>query len=89
MKINIQESAGITCKGRVYRTKINMFLGVGGSIHRNIEFELMKNLSCSGCEYCGNIDDILKAGITKEDAIKLRDMNWMIDEDTDSLACFV
>ena len=35
---------------------------------------------------CG-ADEIVEAGITKEDAMRLRDLNWMIDED--SLAHFV
>jgi hypothetical protein len=33
--------------------------------------------------------EIVEACITEEDAIKLRSLNWMIDEDVDSLACFV
>lgn len=36
--------------------------------------------------YCCSVDDLLKAGITLEDAEKLRNMNWMIIEDY--LACF-
>lgn len=35
---------------------------------------------------CG-VDEIVAAGITEEDAIQLRDMNWMIDEE--SLSKFV
>jgi len=35
------------------------------------------------------IDEIVKVGITKEDAVKLRSLNWMIDENGESLACFV
>lgn len=35
---------------------------------------------------CG-VDELLDAGLTKEDAEELRRLNWMIDED--SLACFV
>lgn len=37
--------------------------------------------------YACGVDELLEAGITEEDAIMLRDMNWMIDED--SLAKFV
>lgn len=34
-----------------------------------------------------SVDELLEAGLTEEDAVLLRDMNWMIDED--SLAKFV
>lgn len=37
--------------------------------------------------YACGVDDLLAAGITEDDAIELRLMNWMISED--SLACFV
>ena len=33
------------------------------------------------------VEELVIAGITKEDAIKLKELNWMIDDD--SLACFV
>jgi len=39
--------------------------------------------------YSVNIDELLEAGITEEDAIELCNLNWMIDEDGDCLACFV
>ena len=39
--------------------------------------------------YACDVDQLLDAGITEEDAIELRNMNWMIDEDCDCLACFV
>lgn len=35
------------------------------------------------------ISEIAEAGITKEDAIKLCSLNWMIDEDNEGLSCFV
>ena len=37
--------------------------------------------------YSEDVDVLLEAGITEDDAKKLRDLNWMIDEDC--LACFV
>jgi len=39
--------------------------------------------------YSVDVDDIVDNGITLEDAIKLRKLNWMIEEDFDCLACFV
>ncbi len=39
--------------------------------------------------YSVDIDDILKAGITKEDAETLAKLNWMIEDEFDCLACFV
>ena len=39
--------------------------------------------------YSVDVDEILKAGITEEDAKILRELNWMIDCDCDCLACFV
>lgn len=38
--------------------------------------------------YSENIDTLIEAGITEEDVIKLRDLNWMV-EDEMYLACFV
>ena len=35
------------------------------------------------------ISEILEAGITEEDAIELRKLNWMIGEYDEGLACFV
>ena len=37
--------------------------------------------------YSVDVEEILEAGITEEDAYTLRKLNWMID--CDSLACFV
>lgn len=37
--------------------------------------------------YSVDVQKILNAGLTEEDAIKLRDLNWMIQED--GLACYV
>ena len=38
--------------------------------------------------YSVQIDEILEAGLIKEDAIELRNLNWMI-ADKDYLGCFV
>lgn len=35
-----------------------------------------------------SIDVLLENGLTREDAIKLREINWMIEENT-YMACFV
>jgi hypothetical protein len=35
-----------------------------------------------------NIDQIIEKGITEEDAVKLRELNWMV-EDESYLACYV
>ena len=37
--------------------------------------------------YSAGIEELVNAGVTEEDADYLRDLNWMIDEE--SLACFV
>lgn len=39
--------------------------------------------------YCINIDSILSAGLTEEDACALRTLNWMIDEWGEGFSCFV
>ena len=57
---------------------------------------IAKYLPLSGVEYaehdeiwaCG-VEELLKAGLTEEDATELRNLNWMIDNDTNALACFV
>jgi hypothetical protein len=38
--------------------------------------------------YGPDIDELIAAGITEEDVIKLRKLNWMIEDDS-YLACFV
>jgi len=35
------------------------------------------------------IKKIIEAGITEEDTIELRKLNWMLDETCTALACFV
>ncbi len=37
--------------------------------------------------YSAGVDELLEAGLTEEDAIELRNLNWMIEYN--SLACFV
>ena len=39
--------------------------------------------------YSVDVDDLIEAGITKEDAEKLRNLNWMVEEECDCMACFV
>lgn len=39
--------------------------------------------------YGEDIDLLLEAGLTEEDAIALAKLNWMIDSECDCLACFV
>lgn len=39
--------------------------------------------------WCTGVEEILKKGITEEDTIALRDLNWMIDETSDCLSCYV
>jgi hypothetical protein len=52
---------------------------------------IMPNRGISGAGhdviYSASIYEIIEAGITEEQVLKLRELNWMIDED--SLACFV
>jgi hypothetical protein len=38
--------------------------------------------------YSVGLDEIIKAGITEEDCLELRRLNWMV-EDGECLACFV
>ena len=39
--------------------------------------------------YSEDIDKLIEAGITEEDCIALRNLNWMIDGDCGCMACFV
>ena len=38
--------------------------------------------------YSVDVDEIVKAGITEQDAVLLRELNWMVEDNT-YLACFV
>lgn len=59
----------------------------------NIIAKYIPTAGVSGAEhdviYSVSVEDIINAGITEKDALTLRRINWMIDEDWDSLACFV
>jgi len=55
---------------------------------------IVKYLPKSGVEgadhdiiYSADVDKLLEAGLTEDDAIQLRKLNWIISEDC--LACFV
>lgn len=39
--------------------------------------------------YSADIDDLIEAGITEDDVLMLRSLNWMIGDSGDHLACFV
>ena len=39
--------------------------------------------------YSADLDDLIEAGITQDDAIALSKLNWMIEDEFDCLACFV
>ena len=39
--------------------------------------------------YACDVEELVNAGLTEEDARRLRDINWMIDDDSDCLACYV
>lgn len=39
--------------------------------------------------YSVDVDAIIEAGITKKDAEKLRELNWMISSEYGCLSCFV
>jgi hypothetical protein len=39
--------------------------------------------------YSFDVDKILAAGLTDDDAMKLAKLNWMIDDENGCLACFV
>ena len=39
--------------------------------------------------YSAKIEELIEAGATEEQALKLRELNWMIGGDGDSLACLV
>ena len=39
--------------------------------------------------YSVDVNELCEAGITEEDAISLRKLNWMIKPDFECLACFV
>lgn len=39
--------------------------------------------------YSVDVNDLVFAGITKEDATKLKNLNWMVEEECECMACFV
>lgn len=47
------------CKGRIFRGKVNAYIGSRGEYVYQEKMTPMKSKSCSGCEDCGWIDDDL------------------------------
>lgn len=39
--------------------------------------------------YSMDVSEVVDAGITEEDAVRLKELNWMLDETGEGLACFV
>jgi len=39
--------------------------------------------------YSCDVNEIIAAGITEEDALELKRLNWILDTEVDCLACFV
>jgi len=42
-----------------------------------------------GIIYSIDVTELIDAGITKEDVVKLCKLNWMVDSNYDCLACYV
>ena len=69
----LREPGDNAMKGLLIITKYLPTAGIGAAEHDVI--------------YSVSSDRLVEAGITAEDAVTLRRLNWMIDEE--SLACFV
>lgn len=76
------------------KIKVDLLMDTGCNVMKGM-FIIAKYLPESGIEgashdviYCCSIESIITAGITEEDAIKLRRLNWMTIDDC-RLACFV
>ena len=39
--------------------------------------------------YSVDVEELVNSGISRSDAIELLKLNWMIDSDTDCMACYV
>lgn len=59
---------------------INILAKYTGKVVRGAEHDII---------YCGDIDECLEAGMTKEDAKELALLNWMVDEYDNGFSCFV
>lgn len=75
-----------------YRSKLDKFRGRDTAVlGLNLIVRYLPSSGVMSAEhdiiYSASVDDLLKAGLTEEDARELRYMNWMIKED--HLACFV
>lgn len=46
-----------TCKGKVYKCNENVFINSRGDIIYKTTMRLMKRMSCSGCKYCGGLEE--------------------------------
>lgn len=70
-----------------YRGYCNAFLGL-----KIITKYIPKGGICGADHdiiYSATISEILEAGITEEDTVELRKLNWIIDETNTGLACYV
>ena len=52
-----------TCKGQVYRCKINSFINAKNEYVYQERMLLQKRMTCSGCEQCGYIDEMFREWI--------------------------
>lgn len=70
---NLFEATGPApaCRGQIYRFIETAYVGKRGNIVCRRELQLMKRLSCPGCEVCGGTADI-ETGLRDEGAAFLQ-----------------
>jgi len=61
--LSLKSKDEIDCKGRFFRGHINNFLNSKGHIVSTIKLIPLKRKSCSGCEHCGWVDEVLNEEI--------------------------
>ena len=58
--IDLNESQESNCKGRIYRYKESAYISARGDWCAKQSMVLMKRMSCSGCEDCGGLIELLE-----------------------------
>lgn len=76
-----------SCKGRIYRLRINDYLGKRGELIYKETFVPVKKMSCQGCESCGWIDEFIREEMLCCNGIKIVDDGVRNDGDLFMINC--
>ena len=54
------------CNGRIFRARTNIFINKRGEIVSQVRLIPQKRLSCPGCRFCGNDDEVIREEVDEQ-----------------------